>query len=142
MHTTTLTFEHLQLIKDHIQESQKDWANSVNIRDFQQLICDGYTILDDNNIPIFIGGAVNIWNRRSVCWCLIHQDAGKHFVYIIRAIKRFLTMQTGRVEAYVECDFSAGHKLMQVLDFTKEATRMKGFLENGKDASMYSIYIA
>ena len=129
--------EHIKQIPLQAHQASKE----IYEHDYSGLINDAWTLLDNNNSPVFIGGFYQIWNNRQVCWCLLSHDSGKYFTRIIRAVKKEFTSRVGRIECYVSPEFVQGHRFAKLLGFTCEAERMVGFHANGETAAMYSIVI-
>jgi RimJ/RimL family protein N-acetyltransferase len=81
---------------------------------------------------------VKQWDNRAIAWGLISEYAGKQFVRIHKAVKRFLdTTDFNRVEAFVDADFEAGHRWIQMLGFEREGY-MRAFSPLGKDCILYA----
>ena len=134
----------IKFLPEHIKQialqPHQESAEIYN-HDYSGLVNDAWTLLDNNGIPVFIGGFYQIWNNRQVCWCLLSYDSGKHFTRIIRAVKKELANRVGRIECYVSPEFVQGHRFAKLLGFTCEAEYMSGFHANGEPAAMYSIVI-
>lgn len=93
--------------------------------------------LEDEGRAIICAGVVEMWEGRGHAWSLIAQDAGAHFVRIVRAMRHFLDLQdTRRIEAAVGANFEQGHRLMKMLGFEREGL-MRAYLPNGQDAVLY-----
>lgn len=87
---------------------------------------------------IACSGVVKQWDNRATAWALISENAGKNFVRIHKAVKRFLeSTDFARVEAYVDADFEAGHRWIAMLGFEREGY-MRQFTPSGGDAVLYA----
>ena len=65
-------------------------------------------------------------------WAVLSKDAGKHMIWINRAVKRFMEMQDlKRIEATVDEGFFAGCRWARILGFEYEGP-MRGFGPNGE----------
>lgn len=83
-------------------------------------------------------GLILCHHRRAIAWALLSKAAARHRWSIHRAVKAFLDEQSrGRIEAHVDCDFLAARRWVEVLGFSLEIERMRGFLPDGRDASMW-----
>lgn len=87
----------------------------------------------DGEQVILCGGIVStpgLW--MGIAWAVLSKDAGKHMVWIHRAVKRFIEMQDlRRIEATVEESFSEGCRWARILGFEYEGS-MRCFGENGE----------
>ena len=99
-----------------------------------------YTIFDENH-PIMVGGAVTLWGENKALWGLFSQKCnGSGMLFATRATKRFIAgLLFRRLESHVRCGFQQGERLNKLLGFTLECERMRCFLPDGGDASMWVI---
>lgn len=96
-----------------------------------------FTALDGDEV-LACSGVVRVWPGRDMAWALISAHAGKRFVKIYRAIKRFLELHpTRRVEATVDVDFEEGHRLMKMLGFEYEGL-VRAYMPDGRDMCLYA----
>jgi hypothetical protein len=96
-----------------------------------------FTALDGDRV-LACSGIVSQWHNRAIAWALISEDAGKNFIRIHKAVKRFLEgEQINRIEAYVDAGFDAGHRWIQMLGFEREGY-MREFMPDGNDAVLYA----
>lgn len=96
-----------------------------------------FTALDGDEV-VACAGVVNMWENRDQAWALLSSNSGRHFVGIYRGIRRFLDMHDARrIEATVDSEFMAGHRLMQMLGFEREG-RMRAYLMDGRDCDLYA----
>ena len=96
--------------------------------------------LEDNGIPLGIGGFRLINQYTAWCWvdisCLGHSNIYTSYRTIIEEIEKFAEKhKVKRLQAYVECDFPEAITMVRHLGFTKESI-MKNFMGD-KDAYMY-----
>lgn len=117
-------------------------------QDFADRLCDeGYALtlaeagsaitLRHDGRTLACGGIVEIWTGRSQVWSLISADAGPHFVAVVRGMRRFLAMHDARrIEAVVDTNFAAGHRLARMLGFVREGT-MRAY-DQGRDCDLYA----
>lgn len=84
-------------------------------------------------------GLNHLWDDRAEAWAFFNLNCKKDFLSIHNAVKRFLEIcPYRRVEAVVDCNFSAGHRWVKCLGFTLEAPCMKHYIIDGRDASLYA----
>ena len=89
--------------------------------------------------PVICAGLIEIHSGRALCWSYVDQSAGLNFLFIHRAVKRFLDMcDYNRIEAEVAAGFDAGHRWMQMLGFKLEAPRLRSYFPDGRDCSIYA----
>lgn len=137
MRIIKFTPEHIKLIQ--LQEHQAKWQQEINAAQFNDVVTNSYTVLDNDDEIIFIGGVYTIWDNRLAAWSLISKYAGKNFKFIINQTIRFLNEFPGcRIECYVDPDFNQGHRFAQLLGFECEAPLMQKFHQNGTNASLYA----
>lgn len=75
---------------------------------------------------------------RAIAWALLSSRATPHFASVHRAVRRFLGEQSiARIEAHVDCDFPQARRWVEALGFALELERMRHFLPDGRDASMW-----
>lgn len=98
-----------------------------------------YTVLDDDRIYL-VGGVSLYWEGRGEAWCLLSKDSGNKMLSVTRIVQNYLNQafMPRRVECSVEYGFELGHKWMRLLGFSLEAIRLRSFLPNGKDCSLYA----
>lgn len=97
-------------------------------------------------VSVFVEGelqlctGVNVyWPNRGEAWAVFHPHCRKNFIALHHAVKRHLeTVPLRRIEAGVDVDFAPGHRWMRALGFELEAPRLRAFLPDGRDASLYS----
>lgn len=124
-----------------LQDAQKDCKARLysweQVHLFEQQT--SFSIFNESNEVIFIGGFYEIYPGRSVVWSFFSKNACKYFIAIFRAIKKAINdYKCTRIEAYVIPNFDAGHRLTKLLQFKYEA-RLEAFLEDGQTADIYSL---
>lgn len=90
----------------------------------------------DNGRIIMCGGCAELWPGRYLLWALLSRKSGPHMFSIVKATKRFLDLQTGRVEAVVRTDFTEAHRLAIMCGLRWHHHEEK-FLPGGVDADVY-----
>lgn len=134
-------FDPIHVKQIDLQPHQKQWQDSITHADFETLKQNSWTILNGDK-PIFIGGFVRLHAHRVASWTLLSADAGRYMIRIARFCKLMCNYNIGcRVECYVDCDFSQGHRFALMVGFKLEAARMIAFEIDGRDAAMYSMFI-
>lgn len=97
-----------------------------------------FTVLGDDGRPVCSIGLVECWEDRALAWAVLGATAGRHLAGITRAVRRFLLVAPWRrIEAAVECSFTAGHRWARLLGFELEAERMRAW-SNGRDFALYA----
>jgi len=129
--------EHLKTLV--LQDSQAWMGDKLKPEYGASLIKAGpcFTAMDGDEV-LACAGVMNIWEGRVLAWALISDNAGKRFVRIVKAIKRFIDAhQAVRIEATVDVDFEEGHRLMKILGFEYEGTARK-YLPDGRTVCLYA----
>lgn len=97
-----------------------------------------WSILVDG-FPMACVGVSEYWKHRGEAWALIDVHSGKHFVPIVRAMKRILDIiDCDRIEATIQKDFKQAHRLVKLLGFELEAETMRKYGVTGLDYSLYA----
>ena len=72
-------------------------------------------------------------------WAMLAHDAGRFFIAIHRAVKRGLdSCPARRIEMHVDVNFEEGHRWARLLGFQQEAPRLRAWLPDGGDVSLYA----
>ena len=122
-----------------LQPHQAQWQQVINAAQFNDVVTNSWTVLDNDGEIVFIGGVYTIWQNRLAAWSLISKNAGKNFKFIINQTIKYLNGFKGhRVECYVDPDFNQGHRFARFLGFECEAPLMQKFHQNGTNASLYA----
>lgn len=132
-------FEPEHVLTLRLQQQQAWIADQLTIEYGNGLAKAGpaFTALHEGR-SLCCGGVMHIWPHRGLAWSLIDEDAGRHFVAIVRTMKRFLeSIATRRVEAAAVMGFDQGHRLMQLLGFEYEGL-MRAYLPNGADCNLFA----
>lgn len=89
--------------------------------------------------PVICAGVIEIHPGRALSWSYVDRSAGVNFLFIHRAVRRFLELcDYRRIEAEVAFDFEAGHRWIRMLGFELEAPRLRSYLPDGRDCSIYA----
>jgi RimJ/RimL family protein N-acetyltransferase len=129
--------EHLKALK--LQPSQRQLGPSLNEEVYEFLsTLDAYTAFAPDGEPLACAGLMDIWPGRAMVWSFISENAGRHMVGVTRAVRQFLDLKAPRrIEAYVDADFPAGHRWIEMLGFTREGY-LHAFRPDGGDQILYS----
>ena len=96
-----------------------------------------WTVEEDDEILAIAGLAVQ-WENRAMAWALVSEGAGKRFVRIHAAVKRFLDAAPyRRIEATVDVGFTEGMRWMNLLGFRYEGC-MAAYRPDGADMLLYA----
>lgn len=91
-----------------------------------------------DGVPLISAGLVEYWPGRCEAWATIAYDAGKHFVAITRAVRRYLNVAPfDRIEAHVDLKFAQAPRWAAMLGFTLECALKPKYFPNGNDAACY-----
>ncbi len=130
--------EHLHTL--NLQTSQILFAPFLNDAEYGKSLetaGEAFTGIVENE-TIICSGVVHQWQNRAIAWALISQNAGKHFVKVHKAVKRFLDMsEVNRIEAYVDDGFEEGYRWIEMLGFKHEGL-MRQFSPHGLDMHLYA----
>ena len=90
--------------------------------------------------PICCGGVIEQRPDYGILWSFVGSDVTPHdFPALHRLVRLFITdLPYRRLEMHVDVGFKNGHRWAKALGFYCEAPRMRGFLLNGGDASLYA----
>jgi hypothetical protein len=137
MEWLAFTAEHLRTLT--LQPAQRDFAERLCDDGYARMLTEaGCAVTACYDGRVFAcGGAIELWPGRAQVWSLISADAGPHFVAIVRGMRRFLALQDAhRIEAVVDTNFAAGHRLARMLGFVREGT-MRAY-DQGRDCDLYA----
>lgn len=133
-----MTEAHVRAIEP--QDAQMELSVEDRVRDAEILKATGtaYAAVIDGEV-MCIAGIQRQWDGRAMAWCLLSRHVGRRMVSLTRAMRRFLdALDYGRIEMYVDTQFSPGCRLAELLGFVNETPQgMRGFLPNGNSAFMY-----
>ena len=103
---------------------EAQWSNTV-FRDGQPICC---------------GGVIEQRPDYGILWSFVGSDVTPHdFPALHRLVKIFICdLPFDRLEMHVDFGFRNGHRWAQALGFQCEAPRMRRFLLNGTDATLYA----
>jgi hypothetical protein len=98
-----------------------------------------FTGMVDDEVLI-CAGVIRVWEGRYLAWAYPGPRARRRWKSIHRRVKEFLRdLDARRIEANVDCDFAAARRWAEALGFKVEVERMRRFLPNGADATLYAI---
>lgn len=130
--------EHVSLINQQSHDEQTLSGLNVESYRFAEKQEHSYTIAI-NGIVQACFGAIVLWKNRAEAWAIIDKNCGKHFVSIVRVMKRTIDLYGyNRTEAVVQSDFEQGHRLVKLLGFDLEAPLMRKYGVTGLDYSLYA----
>lgn len=127
------------LLLQPAQEYLRDWhARDPNVAGAYEA---GYSFsLIDDGKTLACAGLSEVWPGRAIAWALLSADlGGAGMLAVVRATRReFDLKKYERIEAYVDHEFEAGHRLMRLLGFKNETPEgMKNF-SLGRTNDMYA----
>jgi hypothetical protein len=90
--------------------------------------------------PICCGGVIEQRPDYGILWSFVGSDVTPYdFRTLHHLVSLFIAdLPYRRLEMHVDTNFRNGHRWAKALGFTCEAYRMRGFLLNGGDASLYA----
>lgn len=102
--------------------------------------------VSDHSHAVFVDGRLMMcagvqeyWRNRGEAWAVLDPLCKRDFMAIHNVVKRFFEIcPVDRIEAAVDISFKPGHRWVKLLGFTMEAERLKKYLPDGKDVSLYS----
>lgn len=128
--------EHLQRMD--VQEAQRYLLPYVNWDGVRHLENEWAKTVFDGERVLLCGGLAPLPGSRAVVWAYFGNDAGRKMVWLVRAIWAFLqNAPFRRIEAFVDTEFDAGHRLMQLLGFELETPRKRAHRVDGGDSAEY-----
>ncbi len=100
---------------------------------------DTYTLLNDFDEPVVIGGIRQFWFNRGEAWLLFSsQIVKKDVLRLHKIVKSFLNLTPyKRVEIVVDSDNESGHRLAKIYGFKKEGL-MRAYRSDGGDTVLYA----
>lgn len=131
-------FEKKHLLGMLMQDNQKECIITDEIIE-TLLLGDAYSAIYDDEV-LACAGVLEISPGRALAWAYLSQNAGIKMIDIIKAIKRFLSIQTfRRIEMDVDCAFAQAHRMAKMLGFTLEAERRRNYTPDGRDCALYAL---
>ncbi len=98
---------------------------------------DAYTLRVGDEV-VAVAGLMWFWEGRAMAWSYIGANAGQHMRALTRVVRDFLDHCTvRRVEAYVDPEFDAGLRWVELLGFKREGL-LEGFLVDGRDQVLFA----
>lgn len=127
--------EHAMRMK--LQPAQAEVMGVLSVEYAQTLARAGkaYSVTAGDDI-VFCGGIAQIWPGRSMLWALLSDTAKKHMLFLTRGVRRFVSMQSGRIETIVRTDFAEAHRWAKMCGLNWHHHEEK-FLPGGLDADIY-----
>ncbi len=127
--------EHAFKIK--LQPAQAETMGVLSVEYAETLAKAGpsYSVLDGEEV-VFCGGIAGIWPGRSMLWALLSESACRHMLFLTRGVRRFVSLQSGRVETIVRADFKEAHRWAKLCGLSWHHHEEK-FLPGGLDADVY-----
>lgn len=95
-----------------------------------------------NDVPVFCGGILKVWEKRGFIWTVFNEDCKKNFVPVFRGIKKYLTEQQEiyhRIEVAIPVDFEIGRRRAEMLGFKIECPLARKFFSDGQDCALYAM---
>ena len=129
--------EHLSMID--LQPHQQFVMDVSNAQDIGKLLmmCESYSFIHEN-ICYAITGLLAPVPWRATVWSLLSKDAGKHFLYIHKTLKRMLDEKPyQRIEMISYASFKPSMRWAEMLGFRLEGLMQKYF-PTGEDGLMYA----
>lgn len=130
---------HLQAIK--LQPAQGHFIGALMDADYGLMLegTTAFTALDDEGRVIACCGCEERWENCATAWALLSSDAGKHMVWLVRAVRGFIwhAAPWRRVEAAVDVGFDAGNRLVQMLGFQQEGVA-RAYRPDGGDCTIWA----
>lgn len=124
-------------VRIRLQAAQAEVAGMVGTgyADALSKAGEAYSVLNGEEV-IFCGGVANIWPGRSMLWSLLSETANKHMLFLTRGVRRFILLQSGRIETIVRADFQEGHRWAKLCGLNWHHHEEK-YLPGGFDADIY-----
>lgn len=136
MHVTEFKPEHLLLMD--IQPRQA-WMRDTVGTGYAEALAEGVSqTVWDGETPIACMGQALIWQGNAEVWSVFAQHIGTRMTYVYRATRRLMdSVDTHRLQAFVDVDFSEGVRWMLTLGFRVEG-KPAGYFPNGNDAFLFA----
>lgn len=97
-----------------------------------------WTVAKDG-VVLACAGFAEKWLDHWMGWAYMSRHSGPHMLGLVRAaLQTKSRWPRGRIEASTPCDFAVGHKLLELLGFSKEAERMRRYTPDGRDHALYA----
>jgi RimJ/RimL family protein N-acetyltransferase len=96
-----------------------------------------YTAVNDRGI-VAMAGIVKLWDDTYEAWALFSEGCSREAVTLARRIKKEVDkIESGRLQAFTECDFPVAQRFLEWLGFEKEAVLRK-YSPDNKDNYVYA----
>ena len=136
----TVSFKGEHVFKLDLQPAQEWFREFLTPENMKGLENEwAVTVMEDGN-PLLCVGPMVYWQNRALIWTFVSRGLrGRKFLMIHLMARRYLDgLPFRRLEATVECDFTAGHRWVKALGFELEAPRMRAFQVDGQDSALYA----
>ena len=133
-------FEYFHLQTLDVQPEQASQLAKDTATQYQIMLESpiAYTALV-GGVPVACGGLIPVWSERAIAWSFLGASLRPHMNAVHRFVFHMLdTAPVRRLEAWVRCDHTAGHRWMELLGFVCEAQRMRAFMADGADYALYA----
>lgn len=131
--------EHLQQID--LQAEQSLAGHHLRNEQYTRSLAahESWTGMIDGRV-VACAGFITLWPGRHQVWAVISATIGAAgMLQLSKAVLRGLALKTGRIEAVVASEFTAGHRWARLMGFTLETPEpMRRWFPEGGDASLYS----
>lgn len=128
--------EHLQRMD--VQEAQQYLLPYVDWDGMRQLEGEWAKTVTVGERVLFCGGLVPLPGSRAVAWAYFSTVSGSKMLRFVRGIRAFLhATPFRRIEAFVDTEFEAGHRLIRLLGFEVETPVKRAHRIDGGDSSEY-----
>jgi len=137
---TYTPFKAEHLLNLELQDAQAHLRDRLDISGLRTLENEwANTLCVDGRVAV-CAGFIEIWPGRAMVWSFLGKDLNsKNFLEFHNIAKRFVDLVPyKRLEAYVRCDFKAGHRWIKALGFKQESACMEAFEPDGSDHALYS----
>lgn len=137
MRFAPLRVEHLAALE--LQAGQAYMGGDISAPGYAEQLLQGqaFTAIAGGEV-IGCAGCIEPWDNRGILWALVSANAGRHMTAIHRAAVGFLAQsKLRRIETFVDTEFAAGHRWVQMLGFEREG-RMRAFSPDGRDFDLYA----
>lgn len=136
MRVVPFKVEHLRQMD--VQEAQRYLMPYVDWDGMRELENEWAKTVFDGRSVAMCGGVVPLGGGRAVVWAYFSESAGARMISLVRFIRVVLKdAPFRRIEALVDADFQAGHRLVRLLGFELETPRKRAYRADGGDSSEY-----
>ena len=98
-----------------------------------------YTAIEGDRVLCCAGLVMLGFEHRYEAWAIVAADARDRFIAIHHLVRTFLKgCPVRRIEATIECEYTAAHRWASSLGFVEEAKCMRGYRFDGQDCALYA----